>query len=137
VSANAADNKATTMEEIIAIHEPKVEKYIQGFGRGASNAINALINGAEDGTRWAARKVGLPVNEHMRHRIDYERVGGDTGADNLEQVSIRRSAERAGFAQPTGSIPLGERASNTSAPEGGLDQRIDLERGDLDFRPVQ
>ncbi|WP_347557448.1 hypothetical protein [Robbsia sp. KACC 23696] len=125
VSANAAENKDTSMDEIIAIHEPKVEKYIQGFGRGAGDAINALINGAEDGTRWAARKVGLPVKEHMRHRIDYERVGGGTGADALEQVSTRRGADDRGFGQAAGSIPLSER-----------DQTIDVERNERDFRPA-
>lgn len=123
VGANAAQNKPTSMQDIIDIHEPKIEKYVQLFGRVAGDMVNSVINGVEDGTRMAAGKVGLSVKKNMRKRIDYARAAPHA------------------LAQPDGSIPLQPRVSNRMPLR--VDTRDnpntlpDLERGDAIYGPPE
>jgi hypothetical protein len=123
VGANAAQNKPTSMQDIIDIHEPKIEKYVQLFGRVAGDMVNSVINGVEDGTRMAAGKVGLSVKKNMRKRIDYARAAPHA------------------LAQPDASIPLQPRVSNRMPLR--VDTRDnpntlpDLERGDAIYGPPE
>jgi hypothetical protein len=120
VIKNALEGKSTTMEEVVALHEPQMEKYVQGFGRGLGKGVNVSINGFEDATRAGLGKVtGGWVEPHMRHLIDYDKAAPG-------QRSLRPQEQEV----TPGEILLrriGESMELNPNPD------VDLERGDRDF----